>query len=214
MELGSAQFRRALQNAQRYVADEMEPRAQQEGGNPQRPLFDACVRRYFDEGRSVEAAFSHLKRRIANSKSSRRDANETAVRAMLTCFFAWDRPEELPDEYFHPKATRANIGSHLVALSPSLRYRLRDGHIVRHIWTEAEFSVTRPYARLVAAGYLAHTEATLGQGTVRQIEFWHVRARRAVAWQSNDLRGSVPQVIAILDRIERNLIGRPPGAAA
>jgi hypothetical protein len=142
-----------------------------------------------------------------------RAANEAAVRSMLMTFVAWDRPEGRPDEYFPPPQMNA-IGSHRIWLNPALRYPLRGGHLVRHVWTQADFSLKRPYARLVAAGYLAHAEEKFGLGTVRQVEFWHLRSRQTAAWRSDDLRGAIPAVVRILDQIASKIAGPDAPAAA
>jgi hypothetical protein len=215
MDFEPSQFREAIKNPKRFVELALLPGKPQEGGNPQRPWFEACARRYFRDGRSPESAFKHLERCVSRSKSSMRFANASAVREMLTCFLAWDLPEGVPEAYFPDGASPALVGAHRVALSPSLRYSTRDGILIRHVWTEGAFSVRRPYSRVVAAGFLAHAESTFGERSVQQVEFWHVRSRRVAAWRADDLRGAIPGVIALLDQIASRLAGpSTPGAAA
>jgi hypothetical protein len=213
MEFRSAQFRTALRNPSLFVAEAEKLGVIQEGGNPQGPLLDACLRRYFREGKSAEAAFTHLSRQMRNSTSTMRGANEAAVRSMLITFVAWDRPEGDPVEFFpHPQMSM--IGSHRVSLSPALRYPLGQGYLIRHIWTQSDFSLKRPYTRLVAAGYMAHVEARLGQRAVRQVEFWHLRTRQTAAWRADDLRGALPELIGVLDRVAQQIAGPDAPAAA
>ena len=51
MNFSFAEFRHAVQSPHRYVELAKKPTASQDGGNPQRPLFLACVESYFDSGR-------------------------------------------------------------------------------------------------------------------------------------------------------------------
>lgn len=214
MNLRSAQFRTLLRNPPLYVAATKQPAREQEGGSPQRPVFEACARAYFRAGADPESAYGELARRLSKSTSGQRYANASAVRVMLMRFMAWHEGEAAP-EFFFPQPTIAKIGNHSIWLSPSLCYRLGDGYNVRHVWTETDFSLRRPYTRLAAAGYMIHAEARLGVGSVRQVEFWHVRSGTSAAWQGRDLRMFIPQVITVLDVVERELDGPgDPGQAA
>lgn len=206
MEIRGSQLRALLRDSTRYVEAAQKPAVEQTGGSPQRPMLEACLRSYYRAGRLGSVAFEDLARRVSRSTSERREANAATVRSMLIRFLAWDSHEADPEDYF-PTPRTASIGAHSVALAPSLTYRLGNGYLVRHVWTESDFSLRRPYTRLTAAAYLAHADVIHGAGTVRQLEFWHVRKGEVTGWQARELRRHVPSLISVLDAVAASLGG-------
>ena len=189
----------------RYVLIQSTPRGPQEGGSPQRPWLEESLRAYYRSARSRDAAINDLRMRVSRSQSERRFANGAAVASMLECFIKLDDREPTPEAYFPFAATRGQLGKHAIQLKPSLRYQLADGYLVRHVWSERDFALSRPYTPLVAAGYLIHSEANLGEGSVRQVEFWHVRTGKVAGWRARSLRLLVPNLEAVLDRVAAEL---------
>ena len=219
MNFSFAEFRHAVQSPRRYVEMAKRPKVPQEGGNPQRPLFLACVESYFDSGRDPNAPFEELDRRLRRAarrqpEAEGRDANAVAVRLMLTRFLAMDDGEPDPSVVL-PRSRACAIGRHVVTLSPSLLYESATSHyaMTRHLWTENDFSLSRPYSRLVAIGFLLHAEQN-GNNRLGQVQFWHLRTSKAAAWRLSDLRPSIPSLVALLDSIAVELGGFDPGKAA
>ncbi len=133
-----------------------------------------------------------------------RYANAAAVRAMLQTFFRLDDREGMPEDFF-PNQRPGKVGQHTLRLGPSLRYRLGDGYLIRHLWSEQDFSLIRPYTAIVAAGYFAHAEAVLGVGCVRQVDFWHLRSGKVKGWQAKSLLLYMPTVHSLLDNVADQL---------
>lgn len=204
MQFTAAELRHLTRNPKAYVAVHRRQVEGQDGGNPQRPLFEAALRRYFRAHRSHSAARTHLEARVAASESDQRHANAASVGAMLDRFFELEAGGSEPEEYF-PAARPGKVGNHILRLSPSLRYRLGDGYLVRHVWTEQDFSLRRPYTGLVAAAYCAHSEAIIGVGCIRQLDFWHVRTGKVAGWQARSLQLLVPSMEALLDAVATDL---------
>lgn len=214
MVFRGSQLRVILRDPARYVDAAQRPAVEQTGGSPQRPMLEACLRSYYRAGRLGDVAFEDLARRVARSTSEQREVNGSAVRSMLVRFLAWESREPDPEVYF-PAPSTAVVGAHSITLSPSLTYALGNGYLIRHVWTEGDFSLRRPYTRLAAAAYLAHAEATLGVNSVRQLEFWHVRKGEVAGWQAHDLRRHVPSLVSVLDFVAASLGGwGRPGEAA
>src|SRR5688572_5190109 len=120
MEFTQAQFRRAIQSPSRFVSEAERPPNASEGGNPQRPLLEACLKAYFGSGRDIKVPFRELQRRLdrANRRqpvAEGREANWRAVAGMITRFLALDDGEPDPLVYF-PRPIARVIGAHELAI--------------------------------------------------------------------------------------------------
>jgi hypothetical protein len=170
--------------------------------SPQRPTFEAALRRYFAAGRNPAVLLADYDRRWERAK--RRESAASAFREgrrMAAYFAEQDQMGSAPLRALDP-ATRRDIGGHALRMGHDLVYRSDEGLVLRQLLTDSD--VTRiEHLRLYATACLLHFEAS-GKELAR-LEIWQLRFRGVMGWPRWLLTRQVPALRNRLDEVARRL---------
>ena len=148
--------------------------------SPQRPTFEAALRRHTDSGRADGAMLAEYDLRWARAK--RRETAAAAFetgRRMAARFVSLDGSAPDPVRVLEAPADRPVLG-HSLRLGHDLLYKTPEGLILRQLLTDGE--ITRSdHLRLYALACLLHFEAPGGREPAR-VDVWQLRFRKEFSW--------------------------------
>jgi hypothetical protein len=170
--------------------------------SPQRPTFEAAVRRYFAAGRDASVLLADYDRRWA--RAERRESADSAFRTgrqMAERFATLDHLSPAPEQTSVPSVSRPILG-HNIRLGHDVVLRSAEGLVLRQLLTDSDITRSE-HLRLYAVASLLHFEVEGAE--LARVEIWQLRFHKEFGWPRWALIRQAPVLRERCDEVARHL---------